>query len=122
MRTFKLESFLKELRNFERINGVKGFAIVNRNGILIASSLTRNIDDSKFAAMAATMHGAMETAMTSIESNEVCSLTVEFSNYQVITINIGDQAIFIGLLELTINLGLALIEIEEIITKILGSE
>ncbi|MFX1488844.1 MAG: roadblock/LC7 domain-containing protein, partial [Promethearchaeota archaeon] len=93
-------------------------ALVNRNGLLVASRLPRDIDDRKFCAMAATMFGAIETATLTLGSNNVNSLTVEFNEFQLIIVGVNKQIILVSLLELNTNLGLVFIEIEETIKNI----
>jgi predicted regulator of Ras-like GTPase activity (Roadblock/LC7/MglB family) len=107
----------RELDKLELVNGIIGNAIVNRNGLTIISRLPRDIDNRKFGAMAATMFEAMETASTTL-NDKVLNLTVEFDEYQLIVSEINTEIIFAVLLELNIDLGIALIEIEEC-TKII---
>ena len=107
------------LINLEVISGIIGTAIVKSNGLLIASRLPRDIDDRKFGAMAATMFGAIETAINTLGTTEINNLTVELgTEYQLIVLKITDQIILVSLLDLNVNLGLILIEIEETIKKI----
>jgi predicted regulator of Ras-like GTPase activity (Roadblock/LC7/MglB family) len=107
------------LINLEVISGIIGTAIVKSNGLLIASRLPRDIDDRKFGAMAATMFGAIETAINTLGTTKINNLTVELgTEYQLIVLKITDQIILVSLLDLNVNLGLILIEIEETIKKI----
>jgi predicted regulator of Ras-like GTPase activity (Roadblock/LC7/MglB family) len=117
----KIDNITRELDKLELVNGIIGTAIVNRNGLIIISRLPRDIDNRKFGAMAATMFEAMETATTTLK-DEVLNLTVEFDDYQLIVYVINAEIIFVSLLELNIDLGIVLIEIEEfkkIIQKLL---
>lgn len=113
----KIDDITRELDKLELVNGIIGTAIVNRNGLTIISRLPRDIDNRKFGAMAATMFEAMETA-TSTLKDKVVNLTVEFDDYQLIVYVLNAEIIFVSLLELNIDLGLVLIEIEEC-TKII---
>ena len=119
--SLKIDNITRELDKLELVNGIIGTAIVNRNGLIIISRLPRDIDNRKFGAMAATMFEAMETATTTLK-DEVLNLTVEFDDYQLIVYVINAEIIFVSLLELNIDLGIILIEIEEckkIIQKLL---
>lgn len=118
MDNLKNLSLHKELEKLEATSDIIGAALVNRNGLLVASRLPRDIDDRKFCAMAATMFGAIETATSTLGSNIVNSLTVEFNEFQLIIIGISEQIILVSLLELNINLGLIFIEIEETIKNV----
>jgi predicted regulator of Ras-like GTPase activity (Roadblock/LC7/MglB family) len=113
----KKDDITRELDKLELVNGIIGTAIVNRNGLTIISRLPRDIDNRKFGAMAATMFEAMETA-TSILKDKVLNLTVEFDDYQLIVYVLNAEIIFVAFLDLNIDLGLVLIEIEEC-TKII---
>ncbi|MHA2266986.1 MAG: roadblock/LC7 domain-containing protein [Promethearchaeota archaeon] len=116
----KLETQIlhKELDKLEGISDIIGTALVNRNGLLVSSRLPRDIDDRKFCAMAATMFGAIETAASTIESNMVDNLTVEFSDFKLVILEANENMILVSLLNSNINLGLFFIEIEEIIKNI----
>jgi len=104
----------KELDKLDLVNGISGTAIVNRNGLILLSRLPRHIDDRKFGAMAATMFEAIETAVTTLKDN-VVNLTVEFDEKQLIVYALNKELIFITLLEMNIDLGMILIEVEELI-------
>jgi predicted regulator of Ras-like GTPase activity (Roadblock/LC7/MglB family) len=115
--TPKIEIITRELDKLELVNGIIGTAIVNRNGLTIISRLPRDIDSRKFGAMAATMFEAMETATTTLK-DELLNLTVEFDDYQLIVYVLNAEIIFVSFLEMNIDLGIVLIEIEEC-TKII---
>lgn len=118
MNDLKVQSIDKELEKLENIGGIIGTAIVKRNGLLISSKLPRDIDERKFGAMAATMYEAIEAAVSTLEKNQISHLTVEFNEYQLIIVAVDDNIILVSLMDLNINLGLILIEIEESIKNI----
>ena len=113
MNKLEIQSIDKELEKLGGISDIIGTALVNRNGLQLASRLPRDVDDRKFCAMAATMFGAIETAASTIGSNKVDNITVEFSDFQLIIMEINENMILVSLLNLNINLGLIFIEIEE---------
>jgi predicted regulator of Ras-like GTPase activity (Roadblock/LC7/MglB family) len=117
MESLKTESVNKELDKLELVNGIIGTAIVNRNGLTIISRLPRYIEERKVGARAATMFGAMETAITTLQ-DKIVNLTVEFNDYQLIVFIISTEIVFAVLLELDIDLGLLLIEVEECVNII----
>jgi len=113
----KIDDITRELDKLELVNGIIGTAIVNRNGLTIISGLPRDIDNRKFGAMAATMFEAMETATSTLKDN-LLNLTVELDDYQLVIYVLNAEIIIVSLLELNIDLGIVLIEIEEC-TKII---
>ena len=108
----KIDNITRELDKLILVNGIIGTAIVNRNGLTVVSRLPRNIDSRKFGAMAATMFEAMETAATTLK-DRVLDITVEFDEYQLVVYVLNSEIIFVSLLELKLDLGIVLIEIEE---------
>ena len=114
----ELQNLNKELNKLEKFSGIIGIAIVNRNGLLISSHLPRDIDDRKFASMAAIMYESIETAVSSLNGDKIIHLTVEFDEYQLLVIEVDENIVLVSLMDLNINLGLILIEIEESIKKI----
>ena len=118
MRSFNIERIERELTKLNNRSGIIGTAIVNRNGLLFTSQLPRDIESRKFAAMAATMFGAIEVSAGVIGKNKINNLTVELNDCQIIMLDLNEQLIVITLLDLNINLGLILIEIEQSIERI----
>ncbi len=114
----KNENLNDLLKNLESISGIIGSCLVKNNGILITSRLPREIDSRKFGALAATMFGSMETATSNLGDN-IYNLTVEFSNNcQLIVLKVSEQMLIVSLMDLNVNLGVILIEIDETIKNI----
>jgi predicted regulator of Ras-like GTPase activity (Roadblock/LC7/MglB family) len=118
MKKLEIQSLQKELEKLKEISDIIGTALVNRNGLLVSSRLPRDVDERKICAMAATMFGAIETAASTIESNSIDNLTVEFNELQLIIMEVDERMILVSLLNVNINLGLIFIEIEEAIKNI----
>ncbi len=118
MNKLEVQNIDKELQKLENLGGIVGNAIVKRNGLLISSKLPRDIDERKFGAMAATMYGAIETAVSTLKRNQINYLTVEFNEFQLIILEINENIIIVSLMDSNIDLGLTLIEIEESIKNI----
>jgi predicted regulator of Ras-like GTPase activity (Roadblock/LC7/MglB family) len=75
-----------------------------------------DIDHRKVGAMAATMFEAIEAATSALGSDtHVSNLTIELEDFQLIIFKVGIDIILAALLDLNVNLGLILIEIEETI-------
>jgi len=118
MNDLTVENLNRELERLEKFSDIIGTAIVNRNGLLISSRLPRDIDERRFGALAATMFGAIETASSSLESNKIKNLTVEYQDYQFIVIEVDPNTILVSLFDLNVDLGLIFIEIEEFVTNL----
>lgn len=112
------QSLNNELEKLESFSGIIGSAIVNRNGLLISSRLPRDIDERKFATMSAIIYESIETVVSTLNENQIVHLTVEFNEYQLIIVEVDESRIFVSLMDLDVNFGLILIEIEESIKKL----
>lgn len=117
MDSLQVEGIDKELAKFESIGGILGLAVVDGNGLTILSRLPRSIEERKFGAMAATILGAMETAIIPFDE-DLINLTIEFEESQLIIMSSENKIILVVLMELEIDLGFMLLEIEEILRNI----
>ncbi len=71
-----LKNIIQVLQEIKSIKNIFGTTLISNNGILIASTLPENVDHRHFAAMAATMVGAIQTAAQTIGSNVVEGVNV----------------------------------------------
>ncbi len=119
MKEKNYELLVNKLKNLEKFeSGVIGAAIVNRNGLLIASRIPLDIDDRKFGAMTAALLNGMESAMETFSEKKIRHITVEMSDYQILAMSINKEYFLTSLIELECNFGLILVELEEFIKKI----
>ena len=118
MDELEFQGLNKELEKLESFSGIIGSAIVNRNGLLISSRLPRDIDERKFATMSAIIYESSESVVSTLKEDQIAHLMVEFNDYKLIIVEVDDSRIFVSLMDLNINFGLILIEIEESIKKL----
>ncbi|MFO8017009.1 MAG: roadblock/LC7 domain-containing protein [Promethearchaeia archaeon] len=107
----------KELKFLNRIEGVIGSALVEYNGILIASNLPRDYNERDMLAMSATMFGATENAVANIGESKIFRMIVDLEDESWLVIN-AQKYLFLVMIKSTANMGLILIEVEEIIKKL----
>jgi len=117
MKSIIIDRLNEELQKLEFTSGIIGTALVQKNGLLITSRLPRDIDERKFGAMAATIHGAFETAIKHIDKENINHITIELEGYQLIVMGVKNL-ILISLLELNKNLAITFIEMEHTIKKL----
>lgn len=111
----KIENLLDELT---ASGDVDGAAVVTRDGLLIASQLSKSIDSETLAAMTATMTGAAETAMKELKKKEIERVIVESSDSKLITTGAGSETILVAMVSGKANLGLILLSMKKISKKI----
>ena len=119
----KKEQLIEILQGLKKIGDIQGSSVISRDGLTIASDLSKDTDEETFAAMSAAMQGAAETAVSELKQGNLNQIIVDAQNGKIITISAGERAILVVLAKSDINLGLALLEIEKAsgkITSILG--
>ena len=117
MNSDNIESLKSELDKISSTLGIIGCAIVERNGLTIASHLPRTFNEKTIGAMTATMFESMESAIPEAEE-KISNMMVEYEDFNVFITKVNSDFLYVGLVEINIDLGLALVEIEEFIGKI----
>ena len=113
------------LSGLKETGGVKGSAVISRDGLIVASDLSETVDADTFAAMSAAMQGAAETAVSELKQGNLKQIIVEADKGKVITTSAGEKTILVILTTPAVNLGLVLIDIGKAsgkISNVLGGE
>jgi hypothetical protein len=111
----KLERILSDL---ERVGDIEASAVVSRDGLLMASDIPENVHAETFAAMAATMLGAAETAVSELKKGVSERVIVESKLGKIITKGAGSKALLVVMTRPEAKLGLILMETERAAEKI----
>jgi len=107
----KKEQLETVLSNLKKVGGILSSAVISRDGLLVASDLTKTVDADTFAAMSAAMEGAAETAVSELKQGELKQIIVDADAGKLITLSAGKKAILVVLAKPEINLGLVLLEL-----------
>jgi len=91
---------------------IDGAAVITRDGLLISGQLPPGVDGETFAAMAATMAGAAETAFAELRQGSIERVIVEGPDSKLIGAGAGENAVLVCLVKGAGNLGLALVEMK----------
>lgn len=67
----KRENLSDLLAGLRKVADVQGFAIVSRDGLMVAADLSKGVDEETFAAMSAAMYGAADTAMSELKRGQL---------------------------------------------------
>jgi len=112
----KEEKLNEPLDNLDDVQGIKGAAVVRRDGLLIASNLGQDIDDDQVGAMTASTVGSGETASEALNMGEVNQVTIE--SEEGISTGAGDEGILTILAEEDVNMGLIKVEMSDAVDKV----
>ncbi len=116
--TDTMEMMDQVLLDLKRSGGVEACAAVSRDGLLIRSSIQKEQFAESFAAMAATMLGAAETASTELGKGVPNRVIVESSSGRLIAIGAGSKALLVVIVSPDAGLGLILLELEKAAKKL----
>lgn len=108
----------KILNDLKRSGDINGCAIVSRDGLLIASNISGDIDGGALAAMTATMVGTAETSTSEFASGIPDKVIVESSAGKIVVIGAGSNALLVCTTKVDAGLGLVLLEMERAGEKI----
>lgn len=114
-----VKSLIEEiLRAFKTIGGVEASAVVTRDGLLVASDTSTDVDAETFAAMSASMVGSAETAIAEVKAGTTARVIVETENSKMIALGAGPKALFVVLTKRDVPLGLILLKMGDAARKI----
>ncbi len=114
----KKEQLTEILQNLRKIGDIQGSSIISKDGLVIASDLSKETDEETFAAMSAAMQGAAETAVSELKQGTLNQIIIEADKGKIITISAGEKAILVILAKPSTNLGLILLEMGKASGKI----
>ncbi len=114
----KEEKLNKPLDELDNVQGIKGAAVVRRDGLLIASNLGQDINDDQVGAMTASTVGSGETASESLGMGEVNAVTIESKDGKLVSTGAGEEGILTILTDSGVNMGLVKVEMEKATKKI----
>ncbi|MCW4005773.1 MAG: roadblock/LC7 domain-containing protein [Candidatus Bathyarchaeota archaeon] len=112
-----IDSILRELKT---VGGVESSAVVTRDGLLVASDTSPDVDAETFAAMSASMVGSAETAVTEVKGGTANRVIVESENSKLIALGAGPKVLLVVMTTRDAALGLILLKLNEAARK-LGS-
>jgi predicted regulator of Ras-like GTPase activity (Roadblock/LC7/MglB family) len=100
-----IDEVLKELKS---VGGIESSAVITRDGLLVASDTSGDVDAETFAAMSASMAGAAETAITEVNGGTATRIIVEAANSKL-SLSERVQRSVVALTKQQVPLGLVLI-------------
>jgi predicted regulator of Ras-like GTPase activity (Roadblock/LC7/MglB family) len=91
-----------------RVDGVKGVAIVSRDGLLIEGQASdRTIDIESVAAMVATVYGtALNVSGEVFHEQAIDMVTLESPKGKILAVDAGENAVLAVITDPKVNLGL----------------
>ena len=100
------------LTKLNKTNGVRGCMIVNRDGIVVASDFSVEVDEAGVGAVTSSILAALDGALKRINMGKFARFIITGSESKVAVVNAG-QAILLILLQRDVNMGMVNLDIKE---------
>lgn len=114
----KEEQLKKLLEDFIDATGIVGAAIVNTEGLMIASRLPRDVDPSMIAAMTASLFGTSQRVANELAVGGLEQAIIEAKKGKIIACTSNSKAIIVALVSQNANIGLIMLELGKTTEKI----
>jgi predicted regulator of Ras-like GTPase activity (Roadblock/LC7/MglB family) len=107
------------LAKLNKTAGIRGSMVVNRDGIVAASDLAIDADETGIGAVTSSILSALESALKRIKMGDFAQFTITGSEGKVAVVDTG-QAILLVLLNRDVNMGMVNVEIKEAAIAVTG--
>jgi predicted regulator of Ras-like GTPase activity (Roadblock/LC7/MglB family) len=97
---------------------IVGCAVIDIQGVITASALTRKVDEDLIGGMSATMLGVGERISAELMGSDLEQVYVRSPNGYVILNAVGDQALLLVLATKRAKLGLVFMEIQRTVQEL----
>lgn len=104
----QLKNILDNLVN--NSTDIKGAAIVDNDGLLLASAMSGGIDDNRVAAITAGLISLAGRSAQQLQQGQVKQTLIKAENGNIIAVRAGAKASFVALTPTEVNLGMAFLE------------
>jgi hypothetical protein len=112
------EDLGRVLIDMRRAGYVRAMAVVSREGILVAYDMPPDVHAETFAAMAAIMLNAAETAALELHEAPPDRLIVETDEGKLVVAGAGERMMLVALIEARAGLGHVIVEMSKAIARI----
>ena len=106
------------LAKLNKTQGVRGSMIVNRDGIVVASDFSVDVDETSIGAMSSSILAAMEGALKRVNMGRFTRFLITGSENKVAMVSAG-QTILLVLLNRDLNMGMVNVDIKEAAVQII---
>lgn len=101
------------LKKINRINGVKGSLLVNREGMIVLSEVTEGIEETGIAALASSIFVTIENALQRLTMGDLTRFSITGERGRIVLINIRGGLVLTIITRKDINMGLLKVELEK---------
>ena len=100
------------LNKLNKTQGVRGSMVVNRDGIIVASDFSVEVDESAIGAVSSSILGALEAALKRVGMGRFNRFIIGGSENRIALIDAGPSLLLVMLAN-DVNLGMVNVELKE---------
>ena len=105
----KKEQYAELLKNLKKSTpGIKGVALITKNGLLIHSHMSQDVEIQTFSGMTAAMFEAAYSAIVELKKGPLKDIYVNTDDCTIVAMDVGPRAIMVALTKANCNIGVIL--------------
>ena len=101
------------LKKINRINGVKGSLLVDRDGMIVVSDVTEGIEEIGISALASSIFVTIENALVRLEMGGLTRFSITGERGRIILLKIRKEMVLTVITRKDINMGLLKVELDK---------
>jgi hypothetical protein len=105
------------LQRLNKTPGLRGSMVINRDGIVVASDFSVELDETTLGALSSSVLAAIETAVSRLKLGKLARFVVKGNEGQVAIVDAGG-ALLVVLFQRNVNFGLVNVEIQTAVKEI----
>ncbi|MFC1479128.1 roadblock/LC7 domain-containing protein [Planctomycetota bacterium] len=101
------------LKKINRINGVKGSLLVNREGMILVSDVAEGIEEIGISALASSIFITIENALVRLSMGDLNRFSITGERGRIVLLNIRKDLVLTVITRKDINMGLLKVELDK---------
>ncbi|MFH1709216.1 MAG: roadblock/LC7 domain-containing protein [Planctomycetota bacterium] len=101
------------LKKINKINGVRGSLIVNRDGMILVSDVTEGIEEGGIAALSSTIYANLEGALSRLKLGAPRRFAITGERGRILLFSIAGDLIMAVITRKDVNMGLLKVDLKD---------
>lgn len=101
------------LKKINRIHGVRGSLLVNRDGMIVVSDVAEGVEEGGISALASTIFVNLENALNRLQFGSPKRFTISGERGRILLFNIQNELVLTVLTRKDMNMGLLKVELKD---------
>jgi predicted regulator of Ras-like GTPase activity (Roadblock/LC7/MglB family) len=101
------------LKGINRIKGVRGSLLINREGMIMVSEVTEGVDETGISALASSIYVNIENALQRLDFGKLTKFSISGDRGRIVFFNVMQELVLTVLTRKDINMGLLKVELDK---------